>query len=161
MEFRILGPLEVTRDDRLVLLGARKQRALLAILLLHANEVVTSGQLIDELWGDEPPATAPKSVQGYVSQIRKGLRNGDPADDGEVLLTRAGGYVLSVAPTGLDAWRFERAVDEGRLALQGGDAARAARRLRDGLALWRGPRWPTSGTTRSPRPRSRASRSCA
>jgi DNA-binding SARP family transcriptional activator len=139
VEFRILGPLEVARPDRVVLLGARKQRALLAVLLLHANEVVTSDRLIDEVWGDEAPATAAKSVQIYVSQIRKGLRDGDPAADGDVLLTRAGGYVLNVAPGGLDAWRFERAVDEGRRALSGGDPERAARRLREGLGLWRGP----------------------
>jgi DNA-binding SARP family transcriptional activator len=72
MEYRILGPLEVTRDDRLVVLGARKQRALLAVLLLHANEVVTSGQLIDEPWGDEAPATAAKSVQATCRRSARG-----------------------------------------------------------------------------------------
>ena len=139
MEFRILGPLEVAHADRVVLLGARKQRALLAVLLLHANEVVTPEQLIEEVWGDAAPATAAKSVQVYVSQIRKGLRNGHPDGDGDVLLTRAGGYVLNVAPHGLDAWRFERALEDGRRDLHGGEPERAAGRLREALELWRGP----------------------
>src|SRR4051794_29117385 len=140
MEFRILGPVEVAQGDRAVALGSRKERALLAVLLLHANEVVPAEQLIEELWGDAAPATAAKSVQIYVSQIRKELRNGGaPGGDDDALLTRAGGYVLEVAPSALDAWRFERAVDDGRRALQGGDPDRAARRLREALAQWRGP----------------------
>src|SRR3954463_6076176 len=83
MEFRILGPLEVADGERLVHLGAGKQRALLAVLLLHANEVVASERLIDDLWADAPPPTASKSVQVYVSQVRKALRNGGSKDDGE------------------------------------------------------------------------------
>jgi DNA-binding SARP family transcriptional activator/DNA-binding beta-propeller fold protein YncE len=140
MEFRILGPFEVSHAEGVIVLGPRKQRALLAVLLLHANEVVTSERLIDELWGDDAPATAAKSVQVYVSQIRKGLRNGGPVStDGDVLLTRAGGYVLTVGPGALDAWRFERALEEGQRALGAGQPERAAGRLREGLALWRGP----------------------
>src|SRR4051794_19184926 len=140
MEFRILGPLEVLHADRVVVFGAHKQRALLAALLLHANEVVTSEQLIEHLWGDDPPATAAKSVQVYVSQIRKELRNGAPPGGGDaVVVTRAGGYAIEVAPSELDARRFERAVDDGRSALRGGDPERAKQRLGEGLALWRGP----------------------
>ena len=73
MEFRILGPLEVAEGGRPVPLGGGKQRSLLALLLLHANEVVSSEQLVHELWGERPPATAAKSVQVYVSSLRKVL----------------------------------------------------------------------------------------
>ena len=139
MEYRILGPLEVVQADRPVALGGGKQRALLALLLLHANEVVPSERLIDELWGDAPPATAAKSVQVYVSQLRKALRDGHDANgrDGP-LLTRSGGYVLELGAGELDLHRFEGAVEEGRRALDGAAPERAAARLRDGLSLWRG-----------------------
>ena len=76
MEFRILGPLEVVEGDRVVALGSGKARALLAVLLLHANEVVPSERLIDELWGESAPATVAKSVQVYVSHLRRALRGG-------------------------------------------------------------------------------------
>jgi DNA-binding SARP family transcriptional activator/DNA-binding beta-propeller fold protein YncE len=108
----------------------------LALLLLHANEVVPSERLIDQLWGDAPPPTAAKTVQVYVSQLRKSLRNGEP--DGP-LLTRGRGYVLHVRPGELDLERFERALAAGRDALDADAPARAAELLRDGLALWRGP----------------------
>ena len=89
MEFRILGTIEVCGEDVPIRLGGPKQRALLAILLLHANEVVSSDRLIDELWGDHPPATAQKALQVHVSQLRKVL---GPRE--EMLETSAGGYVL-------------------------------------------------------------------
>src|SRR4051812_50064957 len=76
MEYRILGPLEVADQDREVLLGGGRQRSVLALLLLHANEVVSSERLIDELWGEAPPPTAAKTIQVYVSQLRKSLHNG-------------------------------------------------------------------------------------
>ena len=76
MEFHILGPLEVVRQGRALEIGAGKQRTLLAVLLLHANEVVSTDRLIDELWGEQAPATAPKIVQGYVSRLRKVLDAG-------------------------------------------------------------------------------------
>jgi DNA-binding SARP family transcriptional activator/streptogramin lyase len=136
MEYRILGPLQVADQDREVLLGGGRQRSVLALLLLHANEVVPSERLIDQLWGDAPPPTAAKTVQVYVSQLRKSLRNGEP--DGP-LLTRGRGYVLHVRPGELDLERFERALAAGRDALDADAPARAAELLRDGLALWRGP----------------------
>src|SRR5256885_11885227 len=91
MEFRILGPLEVVEQGDWVRLGGGKQRALLAVLLVHANEVVSADRLVEELWGEEPPATAAKIVQGYVSHLRRALGQG-------VLLTPRPGYVLRVEP---------------------------------------------------------------
>ena len=90
MEFRILGPLEVAQGDRDVALGGGKERALFAVLLVHANEVLPSERLIEELWGDAAPATAAKSVQMYVSHLRRALR-GERGDNGadELLVTRA------------------------------------------------------------------------
>jgi DNA-binding SARP family transcriptional activator/DNA-binding beta-propeller fold protein YncE len=136
MDYRILGPLEVAEDDREVELGRGRQRSLLALLLLHANEVVSTERLIDDLWGETPPPTAAKTVQVYVSQLRKGLRNGNA--DGP-LLTRGSGYVIQIEPGELDLHRFERALAEGRQALDADAPDAAAEKLREGLALWRGP----------------------
>jgi DNA-binding SARP family transcriptional activator/DNA-binding beta-propeller fold protein YncE len=131
VEFRILGPLEAEQEGRLVPLGGRKQRALLALLLLHANAVVPRDRLIDEIWGDEPPETARTALQVYVSQLRKAL-------GGERIETRAPGYRVRTEPDALDLERFERLVAEGRDALAGGEAERSADALREALALWRG-----------------------
>jgi DNA-binding SARP family transcriptional activator/ABC-type transport system substrate-binding protein len=128
MEVRVLGPLEVLDGDRLVAIGGGRQRKLLAILLLHANEFVASDRLIDELWGDDRPETAAKALQGYVSQLRKTL-------GADALVTRPGGYVLKLAPEEFDVHRFERLVDDAREA----EPRDAAEKLRDALALWRGP----------------------
>ena len=132
LRFRILGPLVVEQDDSALRLGGKKRQALLAVLLLHANEVVPSEQLIDELWGDEPPDTAAKIVQNNVSQLRKLLRPG-------VLLTSGPGYLLHAESDEVDASWFERLVEQGRNALAKGDPQTAAATLREGLALWRGP----------------------
>jgi YVTN family beta-propeller protein len=132
IEFRLLGPLEVVDDGRPVAAGSPKQRALLAVLLLHRGEAVPSDRLIDELWGERPPASAIKIVQGYVSNLRKAL--GD-----EMLLTRGRGYVLQTEPGQTDVDRFESLVAEGRRALVDGDAREAVARLREALTLWRGP----------------------
>ena len=132
IEFRILGPLEVEDEERLVPLGGTKQRAVLAILLLHRGEVVSVDRLVDELWGEQPPDTATKTVQVYVSRLRKELGQ-------DVVLTRGGGYVLDVEPGRLDAECFERLTDEGRVALERGEAGSAGELLREALDLWRGP----------------------
>jgi len=133
MRFKILGPFEVADDrGRRVALGGPKQRAVLAILLLDANGVVPRDRLIEELWGAHAPATAVKTVQVYVSNLRKAIGDG-------VLLTRAGGYVLRSAPEEFDMARFEALVAEGRGELLAGDATGAARSLRAALGLWRGP----------------------
>jgi YVTN family beta-propeller protein len=133
MRFGILGPFEVIDDQgRELALAGHKQRAVLAILVLHADEVVSSERLIDELWGERPPATAAKTVQVYVSNLRKALGDG-------LLATRAGGYVLLSGRAEVDIDRFQTLVGDGRVALRAGDPHGAARLLREALALWRGP----------------------
>ena len=131
MEFRILGSLEGTDKDRSLSLGAHKQRAVLAVLLLHQGEVVSTDRLVDELWGEQAPPTAVKSLQVYVSQLRKVLGEG-------VLETRGRGYLLRLAPDQLDAERFEGLLELGRELFAAGDARGAADVLREALGLWRG-----------------------
>ena len=131
MEYRILGPLEVCDGERSLALGGAKQRALLAVLLLHRGEVVSSDGLIDALWGERPPPTAAKSVQVYVSHLRKALGEGR-------LITRGGGYALAVAAGELDVERFEGLAADGRRLLASDDAKGAAETLRRALAVWRG-----------------------
>ena len=132
LEFRILGPFEVVADDRSVPLGGYKQRALLAVLLLHRGEVVSSDRLIDELWGERAPATATKTLQVYVSNLRKVLGDG-------LLTTRGRGYEFAPAADQVDCDRFQRLARDGRDALQRGDPRAARVRLHDALELWRGP----------------------
>jgi DNA-binding SARP family transcriptional activator len=135
VEYRILGPLEVRDRGRSISLGTAKQQALLAVLVLHANEFVPRERLIDELWGETPPPTAAKAIQVYVSHLRKLLaHNGD-----EAIGTRAGGYVLSLDGEGVDARSFERIAREAREHAATGDAEQAASLFREALALWRGP----------------------
>jgi DNA-binding SARP family transcriptional activator/ABC-type branched-subunit amino acid transport system substrate-binding protein/streptogramin lyase len=131
VEFRILGPFEVVEGDRRLALGGPKQRAVLAILLLHRGEVVSTDRLIDELWGERPPATAAKTVQVYVSNLRKALGNG-------LLATQGHGYLLRTSPGQLDLDRFDMLVDEGRQALRDGNARDGSDRFREALRLWRG-----------------------
>ena len=128
MEFRVLGPLEAVADGRVVALDAAKPRALLAILLLHANEPVASDRLIEDLWAGRPPATSAKVLQTYISQLRKALGN-------DLIVTRPGGYELRVEPGGLDLHQFERLVTEARES----DPSAAAQSLREAFELWRGP----------------------
>lgn len=136
MQFRLLGPVEVEDDGRPLVLGSAKQRALLAILLLHANEVVSRDRLIDDLWGEQPPASAPHSLDVYVSRLRKTLQ---PDGAERMLVTRPGGYLLRLEPEQLDLRRFERLFEDGRRALADGKYERASERLAEALALWRGP----------------------
>lgn len=131
MEARLLGPLEVLRGGEPVQLGKPKERALLARLLLDAGRPVPMDRLVEDLWGQEPPPTAVKMVHIHVSKLRKGLP--------DLLVTRAPGYLAEVLPQDLDVVRFERLGEAGRAALEQGAPARAARHLRDALALWRGP----------------------
>jgi predicted ATPase/DNA-binding SARP family transcriptional activator len=128
--FRVLGSLAVEHEGRPLALGGRKQRALLALLLLHANEVVSRDVLVDELWGAEPPRSALHSLEVYVSRLRKVV--------GERLQTRPAGYALEVEPGELDVRCFEDLLANGRAALRAGEANRAAELLREALALWLG-----------------------
>lgn len=132
MEFRILGSLEVREGDRTIPLGGGKQRGVLALLLMNANESVSVDRLVDGLWGERVPATAHKAVQNHVSRLRRALGNG-------LLLTRGSGYALELHPGQLDLDRFEELLELGRRALASGDANSAAEQLHEALALWRGP----------------------
>ena len=127
-DFRILGPLEVLNDGTPVLLSGQKQRALLAVFLLRANDVVPAERLIELLWGESPPRTAPTSLQNLVSQLRKAL------GPGLLLETRAPGYRLRLEPDQLDLSRFEGLVRRAREA----EPPERARLLGEALALWRG-----------------------
>ena len=131
LEFRVLGPLEVLESGRPLPLGGPRQRALLALLLLRANQVVSSETLLDELWPTEPPLAGRAALRVRVSQLRKAL-------GAEVIVTRAPGYLLAVAPEQLDLHRFEHLVSHAGAELEAGHAERAATLLRDALALWRG-----------------------
>ena len=138
MEFRILGPLEVLDEGRRVALGGSKPRALLALLLLHPNETLGMERLIDELWGERPPATAAKALRVHVSRLRRALAAAPAAESGELVATRGHGYQLMLDPECLDAHRFERLLAEGRKELAGGEPERAASALEQALSLWRG-----------------------
>src|SRR5919201_2849824 len=129
MDFAILGPLEVSDDRGPLPIAGTKQRALLALLLLHPNQVVSSGRLIEELWGDEPPQSGSAALQVRVSQLRKALGAG-----GVRLETRAPGYLLRLDRDELDLHRFERLTQEAAHA----EPAEAAGLLEEALALWRG-----------------------
>ena len=131
-EFRLLGPLEAVVDGTPVRLAAEKPRALLALLLLNRNRVVSMERLVDELWGEEPPARATKALQVYVSQLRKALGP-------ERLVTRPPGYELRVDEGELDVARFESLVAAAREQLSAGNARAAVKGLREALELWRGP----------------------
>src|SRR3954454_7804180 len=128
MEFALLGTIEARDGDVVQNLGAPKQQALVALLLLNAKHVVSRERIIDGLWGDQPPDKAKKAVQVYVSQLRRLLPEG-------ALVTRAPGYVLQVDPNSVDVHRFERLVAKAKRV----EPADAASLLREALALWRGP----------------------
>ena len=134
MDFRILGPLEVADNGREPVIASGKQRALLAILLLHANEVVSRDRLIEELWGEQPPKTCRKSLQVHISRLRKALGGGECP-----ITTGPNGYSIQVGPDELDLERFTRLAEEGRRALGADDPERGGELLREALSLWRGP----------------------
>ena len=128
LDFRILGPLEVRDEQTAIALGGPRQRALLVALLLRAGRVVPTEQLVDELYGEEPPKTATTSLQNGVVALRKLL-------GAETLVTRAPGYVLQIAREQVDAYRFEQLLADARRA----SAAERRELLVRALALWRGP----------------------
>jgi DNA-binding SARP family transcriptional activator len=125
LEFLLLGPVEVRDGDRVVEVPRKKQRTLLAILALDAGRVVSTDRLVDGLWGENPPKTAKHALESYVSELRKILGR-------DTIVTQPGGYLLDADPERVDVLRFERLVTEAR-------AGDMAERLRDALALKRGP----------------------
>src|SRR4051794_28303015 len=129
IEFRVLGPFEVLVEGRALNLKRPKQRALLALLLLHAGEVVATDRLVEELWAGRPPKAAIGSLQNLVSDLRKALGR-------DRVRTRQPGYVLDVAPERVDLHRFEWLLAQ---AEQSGDAERRSELLHEALGLWRGP----------------------
>ena len=131
LDFRVLGLLEVNDGSQLVELRSAKVRALLAMLLLHHNQVVSADRLSAALWADSPPETATNTLQGYVSQLRKAL-------GADAIQTQPQGYRLNVEPETIDFVRFERLLSEGRAALAAGNSHAAADLLGEGLRLWRG-----------------------
>ncbi|WP_260613392.1 AfsR/SARP family transcriptional regulator [Streptomyces sp. WAC05858] len=140
MRYRVLGALELRDGDGWTSLGPAKWRTLLAVLLCHANQTVSTERLLDELWGeDRAPQSATKLLQTYVSRLRQTL--GDEA--GQTLITekqgyKAQGYRLAVEAAEFDAHRFEQLVEEGRRSLDREAPGTAAERLREALAMWRG-----------------------
>jgi DNA-binding SARP family transcriptional activator len=128
MDFRILGPLEVRDRGRPIELPRRKQRGVLAILLLQRGEAVSSDVLVDALWGEDPPPTARAALHNYIAQLRRALGPG-------LVLSRAGGYLLDISPEQVDVGRFERLTAEGRAA----SGEERVEKFREALMLWRGP----------------------
>ncbi|MFI1000537.1 BTAD domain-containing putative transcriptional regulator [Streptomyces galbus] len=139
MRIRVLGPLEVEDDSGLVELGGVRQRSALAYLLLHANQVVSTSQLLAALWpADDAPMTARKILQNAVWRLRGALSGDRPEGTPPELLTRSPGYVLRVAPDQVDLLVFQQRVAEGRAAMAAGDPAAARELLTGALSLWRG-----------------------
>lgn len=138
LEFRILGPIEVARAGRLARLRGRGPRVVLCTLLFNRNRAVSTDRLVEALWGERAPPTATKTVQVYVSQMRKEMAalGGDAERQ---LETHGHGYLLRVEPGQLDADRFQSLAEQGRELHAAGDAEAAASRLEAALALWRGP----------------------
>ncbi|HSL97584.1 MAG TPA: BTAD domain-containing putative transcriptional regulator [Candidatus Deferrimicrobiaceae bacterium] len=135
MEFRLLGPVSVVSAGRLIQIGGPMPRAALALLLIHAGRVVSTDQLVDLLWGDEPPRTAVPTVRAYLSRLRRALADTDPRPR---LRSQASGYVIRVEPGELDVRTFEVAALAGRRQLARGDWAAAADELSQALEQWRG-----------------------
>ncbi|WP_200308805.1 AfsR/SARP family transcriptional regulator [Streptomyces adelaidensis] len=135
LEFRLLGPVEAWHGDRPLRLGGPKPRALLAVLLLRAGQVVPADVLVDVIWGDEPPDTARALVQTYVSALRRAL----PGEAAEAIETRPPGYVMRPGVGRVDLAEFEARTTDGRRAAADGDHEAAARLLREALELWHGP----------------------
>jgi YVTN family beta-propeller protein len=137
MEVRLLGAIEASENGIRLPLGGPRQRAVLADLALHAGHVVSTGQLVEDLWGGRPPATAKRTVESYVYRLRHVLAASGA--DGTPLVTRPTGYLLNTAPECVDVWQFRDLADRGRTALEHGDAAAVVTLLGTAIGLWRGP----------------------
>lgn len=145
MQVGVLGPLDITLNGTPATPSAPKLRSVLALLALRANTIVGTHQIIEELWGENPPPSATTTLQTYIYQLRKLLCGNEKAGEtgggpsGPVLRTSFGGYRLDLSPDALDAQRFTSAVNRGRAKLADGDTEAAAEILREALAMWRGP----------------------
>src|SRR5436190_17854219 len=143
MDFRILGHLEVSNGGDPIRLGGSKQRALLAMLLVHANESVSVDTLADELWGDDPPERAAKNIQVQISRLRRALEAEQRPDGSNgaasSIITRPHSYLIRVEPGHLDLHRFKRLLEEGTEALVAEAPLVAEAKLLEALELWRGP----------------------
>ena len=137
MYFKALGQLQVVRDDETLPLGSTKQRALLAMLLINRNHVVSTDQLVDELWGADASIDRKNSLHVYLSNLRKILEPDRAARESSMIVTRSPGYMINTDSAEVDVDDFERLVAEGR-ALVNSDPASASIVLGEGLALWRG-----------------------
>ncbi len=135
VNFRLFGPLTAETDSGPVDLGPPKQRSVLAVLLLHANEIVPTDRIIDLVWGEDPPRTAEHSVQIYISDLRKALANGSASN---LIETRPPGYVLNTPPHTVDTLQFERLVRDGTSAVRTGDIAKGRPMLEGALSVWSG-----------------------
>jgi YVTN family beta-propeller protein len=133
--FKVLGPIEAAHDGTALPIGGPRQRSVLADLVLHAGQTVPTDQLVDDIWGESPPASAVHTVETYVSRLRQVLSGAGPAAP---LLTRPAGYILDVPPGHVDLWQFRDLAARGSAAVERGDAASAVSLMTSALELWRG-----------------------
>jgi DNA-binding SARP family transcriptional activator len=136
IEFRLLGPLEAVAGGQVIAIGSMQQRAILVALLLARDSVVSTDQLIDVVWGDEPPASAASTLRGLVWRLRRRLEVVD-------IEGRADGYLLVAGDDAVDSRRFDSLVAQGRQAAERNDGEAAAAAFTAGLDLWRGPGKPS------------------
>ena len=136
LQIDLLGPVEARVHGRPVALGGQRPRALFAVLALMGGRVVSTERLIDELWGDDPPARARDSLQMHVSRLRKALS--EAGGDGGRLVNRADGYLLDVRPGERDVDRWDQALGQAHRARAGGEPRAARERIDGALGVWRG-----------------------
>lgn len=154
-EFRVLGQLEIEVDGRRLELGGPRLRAVLALLVVAAGRVVGLPTLVDGLWGPHPPDDADRTVQAYVSRLRRASTSAAASvGTAELIVTRRPGYLLRLEPDAVDAARFARLAADGRRSLSGGQPALAAELLAAALELWRATRTRSSTASQrcGPRP---------
>jgi DNA-binding SARP family transcriptional activator len=138
LDFRLLGPFEVFSDDGALRLGGPRQRAVLALLAIHAGDVVSTDRIADEIWSGNPPQSAVPTIHAYISRLRGVLQESCSSDIAEIVKRQDPGYILRVPRDAIDANRFEEEVARASFHLNAGKPAEAAKGLRDALSIWRG-----------------------